>query len=267
MKTRRALVAALFVFVGCSKAPDAGQTSQPAAESSKPVELTIRWTDAVSELGLNTLDDLDSAMSQPVKLELDGKAPTFTKMELNGKPPEFGGEPIEQVQIVSCNDYYAMAGKPYAPTSDIDMQRLLPFIRTCDTLQLLKQAEPAKQSFVDDFLLSTDTIEEVLPLINLKQNLPSADPDNSAYISIEPEGPAEKLPDGRIQIRGLGNYTTVEQLAWADFDHDGLEDVLLHVHVVAGSLGYWSYHRAITRREPGGPLESVVVDAYTAFRR
>ncbi|HRW55074.1 MAG TPA: hypothetical protein P5081_19560 [Phycisphaerae bacterium] len=263
----------IFLTTGCDRSPESAATTQSSiADESTIVKeseaaLSVRWTSAVEDFGLRRLEEMDDATSKAVPLGLDGKSPVVIEIGPDTNLYQIK-ESDRRIEIVNCDDYYALASGQYAPASNDDSLRIAVFARPCDTLRYLKLAKPAKYSFVESLTLDTDTTKELIPLIGVKQDLDFKAPNDAAYLKFhfEPKGAILPNSDGTVRIGDIGAAVIVERLAWADFDGDGAEDVLLFVRGKAQYVNL-SYHKIVTRLEDKGPLIAVDVDPYAEFRR
>jgi hypothetical protein len=73
-----------------------------------------------------------------------------------------------------------------------------------------------------------------------------------------PDATADLVEPQSIRITGYGFATVVDLLAWGDFDHDGIEDVLLFLsrYATGGTFRFY-HHVALTRLDEEAKLTMV----------
>ena len=133
----------------------------------------------------------------------------------------------------SCQDYknFSEAGyHTFETTLDLSMDSF--FIFRCETLNVLNTAQPAKVSFLNQF--------------HLRETFPKR-------IIVKKETPED------LEIDDFGILFGNQMLAFGDFNHDSVEDVLLYHywHATEGSLrGYCVF--ALTRKKANARLEEIL---------
>ncbi len=210
--------------------------------------LAVRWTEHVD---LQRREDIPRALEQEVRLPA-GHALTL-------------GEGDDVAAPRTCREYFAarQAGRGPANTYQITQEGF--FIERCVPLRLLEQARSATGSHVAGFRFDGRALE-TLPAA-VAGGFGDAYEEATAAGKRWGEVPHTALRSHVLsptaldvdELDGPGGsahwVTALRILAWADFDHDGLEDVLLLVSNRARRGTYRSYRHAIlTRRGADQPL-------------
>lgn len=170
-----------------------------------------------------------------------------------------GKDKNRKVKITTCRDFFDEKYKNYYAytTYDITMQSW--FIRDCSILKFLKESTPSKVSYLSDFVLSKNTIRYLsAKLVNWAYVGSEEESNKIDSKTLEDLGPELKA---RFEDKFNANFdyddttNSITLLAWGDFNHDGIEDILLNVahHYINGSgRAYESV--VLTRLEKKGKL-------------
>lgn len=243
--TRILVVAALVV---------AGAGAAWAEEGPFPVRLN-------PALGLASADPaaIEARLKQPIPANESMLPPTdYVKFSEGWRSSELPLEQliVDKVRPVNCAQINALLGAGYVPWG------VPVYLDDCKALGLLTKASPSKTSFVRDFSMTRAAVDK-LPvmldtstgvdrmcdeLIANRRGVPWGRFDTIVDVDIydkfvgivSTEHSGERWREGEFEWLG-GARTRVEILAWADFDLDGIEDLL----VVASS-------KVITWRLPEG---------------
>ena len=164
---------------------------------------------------------------------------------------------IDQQYVPNCTAMISLTNFGYLARyrNDREIQKLL-FTR-CEAIEFLHTARPSHVSYVQNFVMSLEA-PDVLPVmigngvssLDLcneitanEQRVPwsAVDPfvDVGAPVIYRMGVQAEyaELVDGVHVPMGIGAETYLEILAWADFNDDGVEDVLIRSHSVG--MEWW----------------------------
>lgn len=124
----------------------------------------------------------------------------------------------------TCGQYDDLIFEGWYAETSRDMRREAYFVRACALLSLLSRAEKAEESFFGEDGL-TETVMENLSTDRLPRLAENADVAATDMSLIRDN-------DGNWRYEDDDRFVTVEELALADFDGDGVQDIL--VLVVAG---------------------------------
>jgi hypothetical protein len=223
----------------------------PAPEPG-PGEQPLRWT---KHLKLANLAAIPAAMEE--KLGPNGEALTLGRGEWK---PE---GTTDTVEVRTCTSYLKAIDGGYEAQDTFQATQESFFKARCTPLWFLRVSRPSRVSHVKDLRLDGPAPLSVLPgRINLLARYPEEEEEaamakGGTIASIFPkikvkskEATSVVFVDRDSQMEG-----TVDVVAWGDFDHDGIEDVLLFCtkHSLEGS--YRSYGNLIvTRKAAGAPL-------------
>lgn len=172
--------------------------------------------------------------------------------------PEFEDENGKTVRPVTCNDYFRLLEEGSYPPTTYDMTMTSYFVNRCDTLRFFQDAIPSRQSLVRTFALTKDSMTQLPASIvpswgteDDEQQLHS----RKSWAAAFPQARLKLKDDGSIEITDVSFITHISLLGWADFDHDGTEDVLLFLAVYANGGSFRTYyHEILTRTTNNGPL-------------
>lgn len=197
----------------------------PAEDETHP----IWWSPS---LGLEKLDDAEKYLEDPASL---GGGVSLIKVE---------GDERQEATAESCGSLNRLMQKGYhAGFAMHSIRVVLYHLAKCYAIELLLEARPAKKSYVRDFRLDADSMNYLPAMVKPS---PSCDWLCRQYVAnerriswkqFEPTGilSVDHVSDHQIKVETSGTNLSMEILARADFNGDGLEDLLLWVH--AGAIG------------------------------
>jgi len=160
-------------------------------------------------------------------------------------PTDFSAPPRA---VETCADFLPLAEAGWGGLSSRDMRREQRFQRACGALELLLRAERPGETFFENGRLSRADFESLGPdgIARLAPDAARLSSDALAVVDQE---------DGGWSLQVAETETVVKEIAHADFDGDGLGDVLFSAQARAseGSLstafvGYFS------KTAQGGPV-------------
>jgi hypothetical protein len=148
-------------------------------------------------------------------------------------------------------------------TADPADQRPLLFQRAhCRALLWLRDAKPARQSFLGDFSLDLDTArslpDALVPALGAPKKKPKAKSatrtwkDADSRLALNPRPP----PQPGLHLRGRGYEAHLSVYGRGDFDDDGIEDVLIRRDGFPASGSYQEFGLfLLTRTAEGSPFK------------
>ena len=235
----------LAAAAGCEK--ERGQSE--SGQSNLPV----RWT---SHVALSSLNDIEAGLDTPVATP-DGKGLVMLVVE--------DGDTVKDVEVHTVREYLTALAKG-DPRDNFQVKVESWFKQASVPAMFLKDAAAAKVSYVTGFDVTRR------PLAVPATLGPCFSPSEEVRVRrmmAEGKGWREIWPEMKWTVRDPHEvvleddwgWVYVTMLAWGDFNHDGIEDVLVNVSTI-GKLATWrSYEYVVlTRRAPGGAMEVVAVD-------
>ena len=166
--------------------------------------------------GLGTKTDIDAAL----------RAPTEDWHVLVGKGQQ-------KVKLRSCVDYLAIEREQVDTENPIDQRALLYIEARCQALRMLRDARPSARSFLNALKVDR-TAPNLLPAefyLDLSPDeerlVQAAARGGRTWRSIDPKVRGRLNPDGEWEFQGSGYQVQLIEFARADFDHDGVEDILI----------------------------------------
>jgi hypothetical protein len=237
----------LIVLSACSKNENTVTSKQSSASSGS---YPIRWTHFVSLGSLEQLKDMDTFLAQPVR--------TVNGIETIGMVNEAGSE----VTVSTPKDWLRFSAQGYGPKSTYDIKAEGWYKRTCLPRMYLKNAVPARISYLHDFDFSQDPLKQLPATLGFDgtfgercQEIEQEVKRGKTWHDLSPTLQFEAEDPYRVVIEDDEELTTIDLLAWGDFDGNGVEDFLLDV-ANRFKTGTMCCYRMVTltRLEPGGPL-------------
>jgi hypothetical protein len=217
-------------------------------DAGAPAKYPVRSTKAMK---LDGIDDVAAARQAPVMS--DGAS-----IELS----EYPGDGKRTVR--TCDEYDKAIADHFGPQTTFDISRASFFVARCTPLRFLAEATGSAASWVSDLRLDKDPLGVLPGTMNLGLAAPT-DEDKAAFAkgmrleAFDPKLVVERSSATSVTF-GVPKVdtSTVDIVAFGDFDHDGIEDVLLlqaH-HSLQGSFRSYR-HFIATRKGPKDPLTVV----------
>ncbi len=220
-------------------------------------------------------------------LELDGLGAIDARLERNFDPDDRveasrgGPNAVVRIEGNNCKAIRRLAGEGALPDSPNDRFIFVYQKSTCDVVEMLRSAEPARDSFLRDFTLNAaafdylpamvdvaDDCAAICQLYNASLRRQSWRAYNNGSLAEPGQAPALTVPAFTIEItperetvvtRG-GSRVSFEMLARGDFNRDGLEDLVVRVSRGADDVRLGAARLfVLSRDQPDGVLR--VIDA------
>ena len=226
----------LFLFLGIAVLFNrAGFAAEGCEQGTFPVR-------SISGFDLSKPGNLEIAMDA---LKLD------EENELEFESSSEGGHKITKVR--TCREYDAaiearllfMTGTQWTPD----------FLRECRVLRFLKNASAARSSCVERYKLTRKSPDELPPSLGYfisgdqEAEVDNAEQANLSWKRFSPKMEFHVLSPTMLTAVGQGEVDKLEVMAFGDFDHDGIQDMLVWTSNNAG--GTLVQHDAIvlTRKD------------------
>jgi hypothetical protein len=159
-----------------------------------------------------------------------------------------------RIRVETCEQYLSARARGAGAMTGFDMLVEESFCQVCDTLRFLQAASPAKQSLLPKDILAdlnllpvsllpfNDSDQERDLIRDAERGLSLRDYANLRKVRIVRRGPYEL----ELECNGVRVYW--QEMARADFNDDGFEDVLLFEYCsYIGGSGHWTSHQLLTR--------------------
>ncbi len=245
-----AAAAVMLTCVGCD------EHDRPAKSVAGQEVLRVRWTRHVE---LARLADIDATLDRPVVTANGREA-------LVMMPPQtfrWNKKPGPPVCVTTVRDYLRWRGAGYGPADNYQIAVESWFAAASVPVRFFKPAKDAQVSYVSDFDLTSRPL--ALPAMlgpflspDEERRVEDAAAEGKTWRQIWPGSKWQVHDADQISVEADGLLTTILLLGWGDFDHDGVEDILLHVANHATQASFRSYrHVVVTRRDKDGPMEIV----------
>ena len=232
-------------------APESGTAEAPEELSFELVE-SIKFADGAEAKSIAKAD-IDALRDRRIHMggnDTDGVTLT--------------NEKNEKVHVRTCREYDAAIERGYYPYTTYDISMASWFEYPCETLNLLETAAIPQQSFI------SKPKEGVIDLALLPLSLfpVLSDIEQTYGHNIDNVTYQDQVDKGLLKVTGMGeNWLSCEddglkqhltEVARADFNSDGIEDILLSESVSATQGSYRSYKITIlTRKSVDGKFEMV----------
>ena len=216
-----------------------------AQSTDGPTSYPIRWTAILDLPDLQAIEQrLAQTWSDALQMWPDNRRPMPT-----------GAGPLA---VTDCPSYFRLSGQGYEARP---YRSQLAQGVECHALKGLAGARPARLSYLYDFHLTEETPGMLPPGLSLvlsdeeERKVAAADAKGLSWRDYEP---LTASPQGAtaLRVEGDGWGMRLSLYAWADFDGDGVEDILVKSQ---GWLSEGSYQTtrlfALTRTARGERLE------------
>ncbi len=208
---------------------------------------------------LKPLPFADGAVTGPVSAaDIPG---LMRRQVAGGSNPDHEGFQLSSrdggTRIVStCEDYLELVRSGWFADTRFDMTLESSFNFTCVTLAFLAEAAAPQQSFIDAPMVGVGDIEllpaTVLPVISDAERLrlkELAAKGKSVADLINPGAPSTIVDPHEASYEYQGMEQILSELARADFDGDGIADILVFVSETSLYGSYRAaYHLVLTRK-------------------
>jgi hypothetical protein len=187
-------------------------------------------------------------------------------MTVNGREEIHMSSDQAEAVAKTPREWLELTKKGYVPRTTYDIKAEGWFKAAVLPKMLLAAARPARVSHLRDFRLTDRPLEHLPPQLGV---MPSPDGEDPMERYNRGETWQEICPTLHVEVKGEysiiveddyeQNY--IDLLAWADFDGDGIEDILVSTagYATQGTLCSYCYV-VLTRKEPRGRL--MLVEEY-----
>ena len=251
----------LLTFILCSQnvhiqqslAADPQNPDKTPQESKVTFQLieSIQFADGTTVESI-AKDEIDTLRDLPIRLgendHIDGVTLTKTR--------------DDKVYVKTCREYDDALKQDYYPSSNFDVKMSFFFKHPCGLLNALKKADLPKQKFISDAKVSILNLE-LLPFEMFVENLAG----KSSWDERDLETTYQDKIDNQelviteksqnvFHVEGFGMGQMLKEMVRADFNDDGIEDVLLfeYHHVTKGTFAYAGII-VLTRKSMNGKFE------------
>ena len=265
----------IVLVLGCEKG-NKSSSQQNSTTSSSKTEVAEKPPVRASRTAAES-EELSFELVESIKFADGTEVKSITKADieaLRDRPIYMGGndtdgvtltnEKNEKVHVSTCREYDSALERGYFPytTYDIAMDSWLKF--PCGTLNFLQAATTPRQSFIPN------PKEGVIDLALLPLSLfpVLTDIEQRYGYSIENVTYQDQVEKGLLKVTGMGeNWLSCEEEGLkqhliervrADFNSDGIEDILLSesVHATGGTFRFHQI-TILTRKSVDGMFEKV----------
>jgi hypothetical protein len=211
--------------------------------------MPVRWTPAITLTGLEQLSDKFKEKIIP-----EG-SPGLTLFR-NGSPRA----------VLTCESYLQARDEGFESFNPSDWPQETLFKFQCKTLQWMGRARAARSSGVSDYEFSERSLDELPSCMGMPEDSETENRMQEAMVKglslrrFDPTAQISKNSEYSLSIKDSKETMTLELLAWADFNGDGPEDLLIFVSDSALKENYREYYHVVLTRSPGQDLFRVIKD-------
>lgn len=237
---------------------------------------TLFWTIAAfaqqAKVDPDKTEDITFELATPIKFADGSEKTSFTKAEieaLRDLPIDMGGNTFDATlenkgdkRIVhTCREYDEALLAGYRPASNADIMLAAWFKYPCGTLQLLQRATRHKRSFLPQELFDLKLMPlKLFPVITDYEQVYGRDIENETYHDQAEKGELEVIENSahRFVCKSKGSKYSLTEVARADFNGDGTEDILFREAdaAIGGTLRVYNL-LILTRKSSEAKYEKV----------
>ena len=207
-----------------SLAADQQKPNKTPQESKVTFQLieSIRFADGTTVKSIDK-DKIDALRDLPIRLGLNDHIDGVTLTKTRD----------DKVYVRTCREYENARKQGYYPNSNFDFKMSFFFKYPCGLLNALEKANLPKQNFISDAKVSVVNLE-LLPF----EIFPENPAGRSGWDKRDLETTYQQKIDNQelvvteksqnvLHVEGFDMGQTLEEIVRADFNNDGIEDVLL----------------------------------------
>ena len=249
--------------MSASQETDAAEKAPASTPPVKPKEITFELSEPIkfadgTEVKSITKADIETLRDLPVDMgrnTTDGV--TLTKSRKTKSGPD-------KIHVRTCREYDAALADGYYPSSTYDISMGSWFKRPCGTLNLLEKATVPTRSFLPTLkqgLLDLKLLPlKLFPIVSTYDQTYGYDIKDVTYHHYVEKDLIKitEMSQNKLVCEDDGLRQHLTEVARADFNSDGIEDILLSESVHATGGTYRTYDTIIlTRKSMDGKYEKV----------
>ncbi len=254
MRPRLNLLIATVVFALCLGRGAVGWAGEDAT-------YPIWWS---PELGLESLDRIDKPFEKRFGPNQDSWMRVY-----KGDPPD-----EEEAFVDNCASQDKLDVDGYYPRTLSEMKTFQLYFEQCDTMHRLRDATPSKESYVKNFVFDATSLDHLPAMMNpvgscdfaCRQHVANERRISWKRFAVLEFIDVRIVHDYRMVVTTTGTRADLEIFARADFNKDGVEDLL--VRMIGGAThGTWGTIEfyVLTRDKPHGVLWVLDADKYLCW--
>ena len=241
---------------------------------------TLFWTIAAfsqqAKVDPEKTEDITFELATPIKFANGSEKTSFTKAEieaLRDLPIDMGGNKFDatlrnkqdkRLVVRTCREYDDALLAGYRPSSNADIALAAWFKYPCGTLQLLQRATRHKRSFLptrDQALFDLKLLPlKLFPIVSDYEQTYGRDIENETYHDQAEKGELEVIENTphKFFCKDDGSKQYLTEVVRADFNGDGIEDILLEEATYAIGGTHRTHNLIIlTRKKSARKYESI----------
>ncbi len=242
------LMLALNLQVVYAQQQPTTESTEESAEVIFQLAKRLQFADG-TEVKSIAKDNIDALRDRPIRLGLNKHLDGV--MLTNQKNRKF------RVRVRTCREYDAALKRGYYPNSNFDYQMSIWFRQHCGLLNALKGAAVPQQSFISNPKVGITNLD-LIPL-SLFPEAKEIDSDSGATFQKQiKNGKLVVLEKNQnyLAIKGIDMAQGLQEVVRADFNNDGIEDILLFEshNIMKGTYGDGGVI-VLTRKSVDGSLK------------
>ena len=219
------------------------------------------------------IEDITFELTKPLKFTVVREITSFTQAEIEALRdlPIYMGETNrisatlenkgDKLMVRTCREYDAALSAGYRPGTTADIMLAAWFKYPCGTLQLLKRATRPKRSFLSQDLFDLKLLPlKLFPVMTDYEQTYGRDIEGETFYDQVEKGELEVIENTahRFECKSLGSEYSLTEVARADFNGDGTEDILFRERdaAIGGTLRVYNL-LILTRKSNEAKYEKV----------
>jgi len=144
-------------------------------------------------------------------------------------------KPDNVIHISTCQNYFSFKGEEIYTTPEINNSALMYIAVLCEATQVIANGKPSKKSFLDTIIFNKHLPEQLPPqmaqiISTMESKRILANKKITSWAQVDPILKTEKLSPNRVKYFIDGGSEELQLLAKGDFNHDGIEDMLIQIN-------------------------------------
>ena len=193
------------------------------AKESEHRIMPIRWS---AELHLQSVAAIPQRLRKPFEDRFNG--------QVHGRP----------AKITSCADYLRLSSESFQLLDESESGVLQSYAVDCVALDMLRKATVPRTSFIGAFRLTADSLSmlppELAPTVSYEQQdaAAAANAAGESWATFQPEATVKTVNENQMIVTQGDWQIKITEYAHADFNGDGLQDILVRADYTATRSTY-----------------------------
>ncbi len=144
-------------------------------------------------------------------------------------------KPDNLIRIATCQEYFPFKGEDIYAIPEMNNAALMYITVLCEATRIISNGNPSKKSFLDTIVFDKHLPEHLPPqmaqIISTEESKRiMANKKITSWAQVDPVLKAKKLSPYHIKYFIEGGSEELQLVAKGDFNHDGIEDMLIQIN-------------------------------------